>query len=393
MKFLHEMIAKKRAQQAGEAREEDWQVRAKAAASQAPARQFDAGPAKETAVAEDEAWDEDEDWDEEDADDAGDLFDDGSYDWELEESGDEDDDGDEDEVSGEDEPAEEDLRIAARARTAPAETRTDAAADDDDDVGRGVSMVLKDLAKRSEATAPEPAAAQPEPKRSTLEENVEKLRIQRKIWDMENGDDGTEDGEDAPVAAAPMPRAVPVPPRAVPDPAPAAAAPPQPQPRRAGRVKTRLLGFHKPEDMAPDPFAAPQTQAAPQGEPQFPVGWLIVMKGPGRGASFTLTAGASKIGRGEDQAIRLDFGDTTISRDNHAAVAYDEEQRCFYVGHGGKANLVRLNDMPVLSTEVLADGDEIRIGETTLRLVAFCGPEFSWNDENGDGDSRYAAAE
>ncbi|MDU8943347.1 FHA domain-containing protein [Ovoidimarina sediminis] len=150
-----------------------------------------------------------------------------------------------------------------------------------------------------------------------------------------------------------------------------------PAPRRAGRVKTRLLGFHKADESA-DPIRAAEEGRATA--PTFPVGWLIVVKGPGRGACFTLSAGASKIGRGEDQAVRLDFGDTSISRDNHAVVAYDDESKQFFIGHGGKANLVRLNDMPVLSTETLNDGDVIRIGETVLLFVALCSDAFSWTD-------------
>ena len=40
----------------------------------------------------------------------------------------------------------------------------------------------------------------------------------------------------------------------------------------------------------------------------------------------------------------------------------------FFLGHGGKANLVRLNDKPVLSTEEVSSSDLIRIGETSLIL-------------------------
>jgi pSer/pThr/pTyr-binding forkhead associated (FHA) protein len=76
-----------------------------------------------------------------------------------------------------------------------------------------------------------------------------------------------------------------------------------------------------------------------------------------------------------------------ISRENHAAIAYDEEQSAFFIGHGGKANIVRLNGRPVLSTEELSTGDRIRIGETTLQFVAMCGPEFNWNQTaNAEGD-------
>jgi hypothetical protein len=156
----------------------------------------------------------------------------------------------------------------------------------------------------------------------------------------------------------------------------------RPAGRRAGRVKTRLLGFDSSLGMGTDPFES--GQAAPTAAVvRFPVGWIVVMGGPGRGASFTLFNGVSAIGRGDDQPVKLDFGDNSISRTNHAVVAYDDEQRKFFLGHGGKANIVRLNGKPVLSTEELAHNDTIRIGETTLRFLALCGPDFDWADGEG----------
>ncbi len=151
--------------------------------------------------------------------------------------------------------------------------------------------------------------------------------------------------------------------------------------RRAGRVKTRLLGFEKSQDSSADPFDSSK-KVTGQAQVDFPVGWIVVISGPGRGASFSIFNGVSQIGRGEDQAIKLDFGDNSISRNNHAAIAYDNEQRSFFLGHGGKANLVRLNDKPVLSTEEISNSDLIRIGETTLRFVALCGNEFDWEVDN-----------
>ena len=143
-----------------------------------------------------------------------------------------------------------------------------------------------------------------------------------------------------------------------------------------GRAKTRLIGFQSRDFAARDPFAQ-QAGGARQG-PMFPVGWLVVTAGPGRGASFALTAGVASIGRGADQTICLDFGDTAISRSAHASIAYDPEANRFYLGAGARTNLVRLDDRPVLATEELEDGAEIRIGETALRFAAFCGPGFAW---------------
>lgn len=113
-------------------------------------------------------------------------------------------------------------------------------------------------------------------------------------------------------------------------------------------------------------------------------GWLVVMEGPGRGASLVLEPGMSQIGRSDGNRVQLDFGDTAISREAHAFVVYDEESRKFHIGHGGKANLVRVNDQPVLANMELTHGDFVRIGETTLRFVAFCGPHFDWSDLTED---------
>ncbi|MDF1670100.1 MAG: FHA domain-containing protein [Roseovarius sp.] len=185
-------------------------------------------------------------------------------------------------------------------------------------------------------------------------------------------------------AVAPAAAEMPTPsPAAMPE--PVAASPmdmPQPALGRAsarqGRVKTRLLGFNIAQETESDPIAD-QAEATAAPYTQFPVGWLIVTDGPGRGSAFTLFNGVSKIGRGKDQTVPLDFGDNSISRENHAALAYDPAQKSFFIGHGGKANLVRRNDRPVLSTEELTPGDHITIGETTLRFVALCGQDFSWD--------------
>ncbi len=150
-------------------------------------------------------------------------------------------------------------------------------------------------------------------------------------------------------------------------------------PRRAGRVRTRLMGIEH-SNGSIEELSVPM--APPGRAPEmFAVGWLAVVNGPGRGHSFVLSAGVSQIGRGEDQAISLDFGDMAISREGHASIAYDEETRSFYLGHGGKQNIVRLNNRPVLGTETLKHGDLVRIGETTLMLAALCGDDFSWSEE------------
>jgi hypothetical protein len=163
--------------------------------------------------------------------------------------------------------------------------------------------------------------------------------------------------------------------------------------RRATRTKTRVLGFEpQPAAVVPlfdegrmDESIEPGDKA---GVVMYPNGWLVVKSGPGRGAAFPVMRGVSQIGRGSDQTIALDFGDMAISRQQHAAIAYDPMTHQFHVGHGGKSNLVRLNGKPLLSTAVAGDGDEIQIGETTLVLKVLCNADFNWSvvDSEGDGD-------
>lgn len=173
-------------------------------------------------------------------------------------------------------------------------------------------------------------------------------------------------------------------------PAPAAAEPTSLEPairkrRRPVNNKTRLMGFDTSDGRVLDLFDEDQA-TVDTGRCQFPVALVMVVKGPGYGESFTIKSGMSQIGRGEGQAIQLDFGDMAISRENHAAIVYDPKDHKFLLGHGGKSNIVRLNGKPVVTTNDLFDGDEIEIGETRLRFVAICSDAFNWGtDETEEG--------
>lgn len=161
--------------------------------------------------------------------------------------------------------------------------------------------------------------------------------------------------------------------------------------RRATRTKTRVLGFEpQPAAVVPlfdegrmDDSIEPGDKA---GVVMYPTGWLVIRSGPGRGAAFPVMRGVSQIGRGADQTIALDFGDMAISRQHHAAIAYDPATHQFHLGHGGKSNLVRLNGKPLLTTSVVGDGDVIQIGETTLVLKVLCTPDFNWSAVESEGD-------
>lgn len=124
----------------------------------------------------------------------------------------------------------------------------------------------------------------------------------------------------------------------------------------------------------------PADDAADDAMADPPVGWLVVLEGPGKGRMCKLGYGTNSLGRGENARVRLDFGDEQISRENHAVLTYDVRGRKFYLQHGGGVNLTRIGDAPVLVPTVLEPMQDILVGGTTLRFVPFCGPDFDWQD-------------
>ena len=160
---------------------------------------------------------------------------------------------------------------------------------------------------------------------------------------------------------------------------------------RGGSVigTTRLVGVAgqaSPGSAPPPRGAQARTQYVREGTVDIePVaGWIVVVKGPGRGGFRPVYVGMNSVGRAPSQRICLDFGDESISREEHAFITYDDETRTFYLQHGGKSNLVRLGDKPVLQPTELKPNDQFRIGNTTFRFFACCGPDFNWSDEIKD---------
>ncbi len=108
------------------------------------------------------------------------------------------------------------------------------------------------------------------------------------------------------------------------------------------------------------------------------VGWLVITEGPGRGKAVNIFAGMNSVGRGAGQRIRVDFGDQSISGESACFITFEPKRRTFHITHGGKANIVYLNDEAVLTPMPLSGGQVIALGETKLRFVPLCGPDFNW---------------
>jgi len=111
------------------------------------------------------------------------------------------------------------------------------------------------------------------------------------------------------------------------------------------------------------------------------VGWLVVVGGPGLGAFRPIYEGNNSIGRGKDQRIPIDFGDTTISSEEQAYIRYDSMDRSFlFVPNLSKTNIVAVNDKKPTGAVKLELMDVITMGRTQLAFVPFCGEEFDWSE-------------
>jgi hypothetical protein len=110
------------------------------------------------------------------------------------------------------------------------------------------------------------------------------------------------------------------------------------------------------------------------------VGWLVITDGPGRGKAVNIHTGMNSLGRSSGQRMQVDFGDSSISGEGAAFITFEPKRRTFHINHGGKANIVYLNDEAVLTPMPLNDGNTIAIGETKFRFVQLCGPDFTWED-------------
>ena len=124
--------------------------------------------------------------------------------------------------------------------------------------------------------------------------------------------------------------------------------------------------------------AAGPEPAAEAGSPDGPVtGWLVVLDGPARGRDLRLGVGRTFLGL--DQAA----APVTLSPDaplgaRQAAVAYDAATGAFTLLPGSSQQLCYLNGKALLEPQPVAGGEELKLGDATLRFVPFCDSRFRW---------------
>lgn len=110
------------------------------------------------------------------------------------------------------------------------------------------------------------------------------------------------------------------------------------------------------------------------------VGWLVCTKGVHKGEDFHLRAGRNFIGRGQNMDIILS-GENTVSRDKHAIVLYEPNQRIFLAQMGESHELVYLNGNLLMGNAQMKAYDRLQLGDAELMLVPCCCESFNWLDE------------
>ena len=111
------------------------------------------------------------------------------------------------------------------------------------------------------------------------------------------------------------------------------------------------------------------------------VGFLVIVGGPGLGASRAIFEGNNPIGRTASNRIALDFGDDSISAEAQAYLRYDSTDRSFlFVPNLAKTNVVSVNDKRPAGAVELKSMDVITLGRTQVAFVPFCGAEFDWSE-------------
>ncbi|MGB7240986.1 MAG: FHA domain-containing protein [Sulfitobacter sp.] len=126
--------------------------------------------------------------------------------------------------------------------------------------------------------------------------------------------------------------------------------------------------------VAPGLFPA----AAQVNDIKFPVGWLLVSEGPGRGGCFMLAAGSTSVGLGSDVSVHLGFGDESIPSGSHIQIDFDAETSMFLLRPNNQTVEILLNGDALTKDQPLNSHDNILIGETTLLFLPLCGDDFDW---------------
>ena len=156
--------------------------------------------------------------------------------------------------------------------------------------------------------------------------------------------------------------------------APPAASPPRRPPAKtpappvaapaAATLAATAPAAAPPAPARPEPAPPPPAAAKPEPPPAATPIAEVRLGGPGYDLVVN-TPGTYALGRSADAALRVTHA--TVSR-VHAKVVLSEDRQTASLEHAGGANGTRRNGRLIEKPEPLADGDEIGIGEVTLKV-------------------------
>ena len=110
------------------------------------------------------------------------------------------------------------------------------------------------------------------------------------------------------------------------------------------------------------------------------VGWLVCIEGNDQGRDYRLHAGYNTIGKNPGNDICI-TGDSAVSRDRHAMIAYDQEENLFFFAPGNGVNLLRLNNKVLMTPTVINAYDILTIGRSKLIFIPLCSEAFKWGNQ------------
>ena len=115
------------------------------------------------------------------------------------------------------------------------------------------------------------------------------------------------------------------------------------------------------------------------------VGWLVCVDGADKGKDYKLYGKNNTIGRSERMDVYIK-NDPTISRENHARLAYDQKHNDFHLIPADAVNNIYVNEEPVYLPTKLQAYDLIELGDTKVVFVPFCSDRFTWQNGLKQGE-------
>ena len=114
-------------------------------------------------------------------------------------------------------------------------------------------------------------------------------------------------------------------------------------------------------------------EASPLSPAQYVAGWLVCVKGEGKGRDYRLYRGFNRMGSQENMDIPLpkELNETVC------AVVYDDRSNHFYLVWQS-VEPVYLNEAAVQKSAEIHTGDRIQAGEAEFEFIAFCREGRVW---------------